>query len=176
MKRATRIIHRMLSGFSLLLLLATAGVWVRSYWVCDMMIWFDWPDRVYLDRKIVECARGGIQFESHRDLAIDFFLDNAGNYIHQSFYARRYPVLGDDWGGSVSPRPSRYAALGFEWIPRTMPPEAWWGQGLDLRITSFTFPLYFPCLLFAILPAHFLLRLRRRRRIAKRIANGCCIA
>ncbi len=174
MNRAARISCRLLTALSLLLLLATAGVWVRSYWVSDVLIWADWSqDRFSLSRRIMGCSRGGVQFISQREFDPNFYSDDTLHYRHRYLPPTDYPVFGGDWGGPFSVRPERYAALGFEWIPRTPPPGP--GGQIHMLIRSLTLPLYFPCMLFAILPAHYLLRLRRRRRIAKRIALGCCI-
>lgn len=186
MKRAGRIVHRLLSGLSLLLLLATAGVWVRSYWVRDRLYWFDWPqDLSFLDHKLIICSRGGIQFwvERMRNVDVYWYPAHRRQFLLERDHATGYPDFGDDWDKNISPQSPRYAALGFEWIPQAVPP-GWFRDrsvnprqtDLEFYITSLTLPLYFPTLLFAILPAHYLLRVRRRRRIARRIAQGCCSA
>src|SRR5690242_9377066 len=71
------------------------------------------------------------------------------------------------------PPPHCYTALGFEWIPNI---TTRWLSAPDrpLRIQSLTLPLYFPTLLFALLPGHYFLCLLRRRRIAKQLALGLC--
>jgi hypothetical protein len=175
MKRAGRILHRLLTALSLLLLLATAGIWVRSYWVSDALNWYDWPaDRSFFDQKSIRCSRGGVRFDAWRRLSA--FVQSPGDvhFQHQRHSALAYPVYGDELNGYFSSEPPRYAALGFEWIPETAtswaePPDN------DGRLYALTVPLYFPCLLFALLPAHYLLHFRRRWRIARRIALGCCI-
>ena len=70
--------------------------------------------------------------------------------------------------------PPRYAALGFEWIPQS---TVQWipSRRQECVLNSLTVPLYCPCLLFALLPAHYFFRVRRRRRIVGRLALGCCI-
>ncbi len=176
MKRARRIIYNMVTVVSLLLCLGTVGVWVRSYWVDDRLMWSDWPeDRAYLDQKGIWSARGGIQFVDTYYLWANgrspFDLD----FWHDRQPATKYPMFGNGGPSFLQPAPPRYAALGFEWIPET---TSRWASTtyFSVRIKSFTFPLYFPTLLFALLPAHYLLRVRRRRRIAQRQAQGCCIA
>lgn len=167
MKRVGRIFYRLLSGLSVVLLLATAGVWVRSYWVDESLTWFERPaDRSFLDRETIRWARGGIQFEILRYLSGVSELDDL-RFHWGRFPAEGYPVWGDDWGRYYSSGPKHRPAMGFEWIAE---------KKYDPRIKSLTLPLYLPCLLFAILPAHFVLRLRRRRRVARRLALGCCVA
>ncbi len=176
MKRAARISYRLLTALSLLLLLATAGVWVRSYWVSDRLTWDDWPaDLAFLDEKDILCSRGGIRFAALRFLASNIVTPADAHFQRDRKPAMEYPAYRFYFDGGSSSKPHRYAALGFEWIPETTTP--WPDVGnIGLRIRALTLPLYFPCLLFAILPAHYVLRVRRRRRIARRVALGCCIA
>lgn len=176
MKRAGRILYRLLSGLSLLLLVATAGVWVRSYWVSDWLVWSDWPqDRSFYDEKPIWCSRGGMLFSAWRYLSQEMQSIDGLHFHHVREAAKKYPVFSEGWSGPSSRNLRRYAALGFEWIPQSIvkwnPPDP-----AETVLKSFTLPLYFPCLLFAILPAHYVLRVRRRRRIARRLALGCCIA
>jgi hypothetical protein len=176
MKRAGRIVYLLLSGLSLLLLLATAGAWARSYWVDDDLSWCGWPaDRSVLNKYEINCARGGILFAVWRFPSDIVYMPHGTDFQRKLVSARDYPIFGDVVLPSyLSPKPRRYAGLGFEWIPQfntQLIPHT----PTDSVFKSLTVPLYFLCLLFAILPAHFLLRLRRRRHIARRLALGCCI-
>lgn len=176
MKRVDRIIHRLLTALSLLLFLATAGVWVRSYWVGDRFDWYDQPaDHAYVDHQEMYFARGGVRLTAIRILAEGLSMDGDPHFLYDRAPARVYAAFGVDLAALFAPLPHRYAALGFEWIPGT---TTKWALSNDttLKIQSLTIPLYFPCLIFALLPAHYFLRVRRRRRIAKRLAMGCCIA
>src|SRR4051812_41083973 len=116
MKRAGRVVYRLLSGLSLLLLLATFGVWVRSYWVSDMLTWDHRPRaQSFLDHGVIAYARGGIQFN-----ALRYPVDNSSPRDDMHLQQGRGPAtdylaFGDDWSQYFPSKPPRYAALGFEW-------------------------------------------------------------
>lgn len=175
MKRAGRIVYRLMSGLSLLLLLATVVVSVRSYWVSDVILSYDWPqDRSFLDAKSIWCSRGGLGLLAQRFIGSNVHSADGLRFEHNRHPATNYPDFGEELGGSFAPRPRRYAALGFEWIPQSTI-KYFRSPNADVVFTSLTLPLYFPTLLFAILPAHYLLRVCRRRRMVRRIAQGRCI-
>jgi len=168
MKCAGRIVYLLLSGLSLLLLLSTAAIWVRSFWVGDELNWQNLPDRSHVDRETIWCSRGGVRFSVYHWSETDSQLWGDWCFIHLRDNAAFYPSV------ELLPNCSHYAALGFEAMPEAGLMAT--ARVAHMVIRSFTVPLYFPCLLFAILPAHYLLRLRRRRRFARRLAQGCCIA
>jgi hypothetical protein len=176
MQRLGRIIYNVAMALSLLLCLACAGVWVRSGWVCDNFRLVDWPaDLSSFRESTVRCSCGGLQFTSSRYKG---YVEGNGDspfFEHVSQAASEYPRFPT---GYLPGRPieSRIqAALGFELVR-----DAKWRSGMDFQTSiaagSLTLPLYFPTLLFALLPAHYVLRVRRRRRIAGRLARGCCPA
>jgi len=175
MQRTGRIIYNGAMVVSLLLCLGTVGVWVRSYWVSDTWYWARGSeDGSFFDQKSIDFSRGGTQFTAARYLYDRRHSREDAYFGHQSKTAYEYPAYGDRIDRSYSPRPRRYAGLGFEWIPQTSMRHI--GATRETFVlTSLTLPLYFPTLLFALLPAHYFLRVRRRRRIANRRAQGCCI-
>lgn len=175
MRRAGWIIYNGAVVVSLLLGLGTVGVWVRSGWVCDNFRLVDWPaDRSSFRESTVLCSCGGLQFTSSRYKG---YVEGNGDspfFEHVSQAASEYPRFPT---GYLPGRPfeSRIqAALGFELVR-----DAKWRSGMDFQpniaASCLTVPLYAPTLLFALLPAHYFLRVRRRRRIAARLARGCCV-
>lgn len=174
MRRAGRIIYNGAMVVSLLLCLATVGVWVRSAWVQDRLVWYDWPeDRSFFDMKFIWCSRGGVKFDAWHYFSHEIHSPHDAHFLHDREPAREYAAYGDNLSQSFSPMPRRYAAVGFEWIPQTTG-RSYGTSRDDSVIKSLTLPLYSPALFFALLPAHYLLRVRRRRRNARRLARGCC--
>jgi len=175
MRRAGRIIYNGAMVVSLLLSLLTVGVWVRSYWVSDFLFWYEWPDdRSCLRVNAMGSSRGGLQLTFDETQGRSWLLVNEGHFHHLSPDAVSYPQFRSVEFSSLTLTYSRYAALGFEWVPEakgesTMSPQQ------SYTVSSLTLPLYFPCLLFALLPAHYFLRVRGRRRVAGRRARGCCV-
>jgi len=175
MRRAGWIIYNLAIVVSLLLCLGTVGVWVRSGWVSDKLIWSDWPeDRSLLDVKTIWCSRGGVQFGAWHYLDASIYARDEGHFTYDREPATEYPTYGDELGKHLFTKPRRYAGRGFEWIPQTNVRLSW-SNNFKAALSSLTLPLYFPTLLFALLPAHYFLRVRRRRRIASRLARGCCV-
>src|SRR4051812_33332583 len=98
MKRAGRIVYRLLSGLSLLLLVATAGVWVRSYWVSDWLHWDNLSENRSLPKvKDILCARGGMQFEAWRDFPERENSPEEPRFEYFHDAATQYPIYGDDF-------------------------------------------------------------------------------
>jgi hypothetical protein len=176
MPRAGRILYNLLTTISLLLLLTTVTVWVRSYWVSEEFLWKDRPDaKSQFDFRGINCSQGGIQF-----YAYDILRSGNPSYHHPQFShtqerATKYPVY-EDWRDWYQPLDEqRFSAIGFEYIPKTFPRRR--SSILPAGIVhTVTLPLYFPTLLFALLPVHYLLLVRRHRCRAKRISEGHCPA
>ena len=144
-------------------------------WASDVLRWWDWPnDRSSVDAKYIRISRGGIQLGAYHVRTVLFSYSGDTHFEHNHEPATKYPFEGNEIKWFFSPKPHRYAAIGFEWIPTTTGRDYSPPYG-DAVIKSFTLPLYFPTLLFALLPAHYFLRVRRRRRIASRLARGCCV-
>jgi hypothetical protein len=177
MKRAGRIGYRLLTVLSLLLLLATAVIWVRSYWVSDRLTWDEWPEnRSFLDEKSIWCSRAGVRFAATRYLTANFIPPDDVHFRHDQETTTVYKALEDGWlDHNFFPTPRHYSALGSEWVPRsTVKLNRFVSEYCVLE--SIKFPLYFPCLLFAIFPAQYVLRLCRRRRIARRRVPGLSLS
>ena len=174
MKRAGRIFYNLAMGVSLLLCVGTVGVWVRSIWVDDTLCWSTDPRFAGEYREKTICsARGGMQFSSWRSTGgfTPWIPDD--RFFHSSQQATQYPLYKCRFAGFLSSRLGRYSAIGFEVIPEAAGTSKKYPDSSVVE-RSLTLPLYFPTLLFALLPAHYFLRFRRRRRIAARLARGCC--
>jgi hypothetical protein len=176
MKRAGRIVHLMLSGLSLLLLLATAGVWLRSYWVSDGMHWRPHPTVFdgFRRETIFQSSRGGLKVEVSKRRTYGIRVRGGPwNSLRYSLKtAEAYPRFETSEPSANQMNYHKYSALGFEYVSEATMSEAWEREPTQ-TIHFLTLPLYFLCVLFAVLPAHAFLR--RRRRITQRIAQGCCI-
>jgi len=175
MTRAGRIIYNLAVAVSLLLCLATVGVWVRSGWVSDTLVWSDWPvDRSYFDLKSVWSSRGGLQWSSWHCVGSSYMWWDDAHFNYSREPATNYPVYEDHFDLPRTSNLPHHRLLGFELNPETKGPLPF-GSHSAFVVRSLTLPLYFPTLLFALLPAHYFLRVRRRRRIAGRRARGCCV-
>jgi hypothetical protein len=173
MKRMGRIIYNGATAVSLLLLLATVAVWVRSYWVGDMVYWCDWPsDYAYNHFRKAISSRGGLELVSahYEGDYLPAFETRGLHYFARK--AGQYPVTSNrNWYGPYQGH--RSGALGFA-LASAAATGPNFGPQASYSIQSLTLPFYFLTFLFALLPAHYLLRVRRRRRIAGRLARGCC--
>ena len=152
MRRVWRIILNGLTVLSLLLCLASAGLWVRGYWREDS-----------LGRR--RAARTGAA-------GLDFGAVSGGGGVMIFSYDRLsgFPWTGPDgwYRVTFAGRPVLYAG---GWLPNR------WGFGLVSDLDSrghwrgITFPAWLPTALFALLPtARVALFIRRRRRHR----DGCC--
>jgi len=175
MRRAGRIIYNLATGVSLLLCLAAVGLWVRSGSIQDWLIWRDWPpDQLSFDTQKVRVSRGGIQVRLFHQSHGQNRWNEDTHFEYRRQKATQYPVYQEHPNDNFSPTLKRFATLGFELIARAKGMTAN-NPAYSFALTTFTLPLYFPTLLFALLPAHYLLRLRRRRRNVRRRARGCCV-
>jgi len=175
MRRAGRIIYNLAVVVSLLLCLATVGVWVRSYWVSESLVWSTLAiDRIHYHEDTVRCERGGVQFSCSRTAYMFHPWIDDDDFHRYLRDAVQYPVYENQWEGVMRVGYQRHAALGFEWVPRSLSSD-YDDSPASISEKSLTLPLYFPTLLFALLPAHYFLRVRRRRRLASRRARGCCV-
>ncbi len=175
MRRAGRIIYNLAVGLSLLLWLGTVGVWKRSASVGDQFDWYDWPrDRSGLSLREIHSWRGKLRFSSVQYEDSDGWLADYGHFAYRNncspYYPEKpkYPV--ELWPANYH----YYAALGFELTLNEHNAHRY-GTHRSGTGSSLTLPLYFPALLFTLLPAHYLLRVRRRRCVASRRARGCCV-
>ena len=118
MRRAGRILYNLLTTISLLLLLATVTVGVRSYWVSDAMRWNHWSsDNSFLDERVIVCSYGGIELGSRRFAFYDVRPAGSPAFNYYRGHSPSYPVYGDSIDQYFIEKPRRYALVGFEWIP-----------------------------------------------------------
>jgi len=175
MRRAGRIIYNGAVAVSLLLCLGTVGVWVRSGWVMDTLMRYKVPtDRSYHEIDSIRSSRGGVQFSSYRSGGLFTPRLEDNGFYHDRRDATQYPLYDSTLPSHSTLEVRRYSALGFEVVPEMKATSPRRSGAFALQRTL-TLPLYFPTLLFALLPAHYVLRVRRRRRIAGRRARGCCV-
>lgn len=173
MKRVGRIIYRLLSGLSILLLLATAGIWVRSYWVSDRLDWEGWSrNRTLVHQITVRCSRGGLQFVSSDCESFPLNPSDLPHFERESEAAVRYPTFAASVRLATLGECRINGTAGFE-IARTSNWGLWEDGDPFIRASSVTLPLWFLMLLFGMVPAHFLVRFGRGR-IARRRGRGCC--
>src|SRR5437762_810418 len=118
MERAGRIIYDGAVGVSLLLFLATVGVWVRSYWVGDKLYWYDWPvDRSYVHYNAVESSRGGLRLCSGGLEMSGWYMEKEAHFRCFSEKAGSYPLFDGTVFVSPAPDSRRFTALGIEFVP-----------------------------------------------------------
>ena len=175
MRRLGRIMYNLAMAVSLLLYLGTVGVWVRSYWVGESLVWSTLAiDRIRYHEDMVRCERGGVQFSCSRTAYMFHPWVDDDDFHRYLDDVVQYPVYQNQWEGVIHVDYQRYAALGFEMVPQSLSLN-YGDTPYSISEKSLTLPLYFPCILFALLPAHYFLRVRRRRRIVSRREKGCCV-
>jgi len=156
MRRVWRIFLNGLTVLSLLLLLATAALWVRSYWRMDFV------------RCHPPAPPDAERFCAH------FVSGRGGGLVAWGHWAPRYA---EDFGPArwhwqtVGVSPTRYAG---GWT------GGGWGFGHDshrdpeYRYRMFVFPLWLPATLFVLFPAtRLVLAVRRRRRVREGHCRKC---
>jgi len=166
MRRAGRIIYNGAMVVSLVLCLLTVGVWGRSYWVSDGLHWFAGDRAMFHDYEL-HTGRGGLQaaFLAYQNSSSEL---SAARFDYFRGKASEYPVFAVTYcGGLNGLKFQRFNAIGFEFVRNF--------DGIPVDLMTLTIPLYFVTLVFAPLPAHYFLRVRRRRRIAARLVRGCCV-
>jgi len=142
---------------------------MRSYWAGDGLYFHQWNhDSISIRFYELESSRGGLRIYSAQFQGYDASSVDPRPLVHRSFPAEYYPALQRATKIAGRFKYEQDGALGFQFVH--------WTKGLSMSRTSLTLPLYFPTLLFALLPAHYFLRVRHRRRAANRQAQGRCIA
>ena len=156
-RRMRRLLFAAISVLSLLLCLATAVVWVRSYWVTHVV-------NVSHGRWRVEV------FENVGAPILSIFHDD-GPAETPWFYA---VIRGPSRTHTTFPAPmTMFLGFGAIWSPadRTLPPDMMPSDLLILVV-----PYWGVCLLSGILPAIWLPLAARRFRRARRLRRGRCVA
>jgi hypothetical protein len=118
MKRLGRWLFNGVASLSMLICLATAVVWVRSYWVADSLLWMDgdYEPVIYEDWRTFDCNCGGVRvshehYEWHGAFSGAIFKGHS--FSHGRSQATNYP----------------YYTISFQWAPPTT----------DLRLKGFEF-------------------------------------
>lgn len=182
MQRAGRILFNLLTTISLLLLLATVTVWVRSYWVGEYVHWHNRAKAGHSLNKIsIWSSRGGLLLSIYHIDMEEPWEDL--NIYYERRVADPYPSPEQIYGFAPPADCKRYSAFGFDLIPKVdcgniLDTGSDVGSMVDtgVRVTfkSLALPFYFPSILFALLPGRYFLGAHRRRRRARRISQGLC--
>jgi hypothetical protein len=160
MKRIARLTLNALTALSLLLCLAAAGLWVRSYWAGDTIRWRSSPRAAYGLQRVVQwelrSGRGGLRVTREYDLS------------KRRTYALLVSGRGEGWSLETRGRPAYPSERGFEFGSRRE-------DDADHAVHEvvLTFPAWCIVLFAALLPWTW--RERRRRHLAaRRLARGQC--
>jgi hypothetical protein len=167
------------AGISLLLLIAVAGLWVRSYWVRDLFTYTAASGAAAARGHAVQitalCSHGGFSFQGVRFTVttptqmqtLPPFRKRHGIRRETTTLSSllRYPVILDNKLG----RMGDWLGLGIMYYAEDPGPSA--PDYTTARALYCTFPSWFLAMLFAILPA---LRLRRWRIDRKLNRPGFC--
>jgi hypothetical protein len=199
MSRFLRILLNLTTAFSLLLCVATCVIWVRSYWRLELIT----RSEISRDERFIWTSgnnilihNGGVRFDTvlFRDLtkvkrrtSSDFENDyRPGTYYSRRVFSdpesvNRYPMVGgepdrpheeDTDGGHQS----WYSFLGFKWCSGHYDEAKQKFRGDHWQAYSnLVFPLWSVVLISAALPAAWLRRTARRRRLHRAKAEGRCV-
>jgi hypothetical protein len=153
-RRLFRILLNGLTVLSLVLALALAGLWVRSYWLADSLHWVGVVEPGGWGRLLgLDCGGGGAAIHVGAYAGSTERYGAPGRWRWQSRDARPVDYAGGSWG----------QRLGFKYASQ---------RGGDFRWRAVVFPLWVPTVLFAALPlARGAMFVRRRRRVR----GGHCV-
>ena len=164
MRRAFNVLFTPLATTSLLLCVAACVLWVRGYFVVD-------------DVQYIRHAGAGRMEDGQAkwslmsakgELGVGVSYTNASGAIGPRFRwfhdAAPAPII-------PGPHSTVPAQFGFHFLRATFPI----GPSTVIVVTGVVVPAWFAALATAALPALAFLRLRRRRRIRWRLANGMCV-
>ncbi len=154
MKRLRRILFNTLTAISLLLAIATAGLWVRSVFAFDGFILT--PD-----------------LPGDRSTTWGYHQSRGSFSLHQEVFTSRYrqglPFF-DSYHGSISDAERRLLPEGWGFSFSTLRPE---GRMAQSR-WEIWLPFWFPLVLFGLLPAvRIVMRVRHRKDVAEHRCPAC---
>lgn len=177
-----RHLFNLLTGFSLLLFLATVVMWIRSYWRSDLSNWTrdsEGNGHYVLLRYSESSLRGGaafyFQYTDANGTDSTKMLQDYFDWHPHGFELSSDPVAKVDagnknpWRTSYLFKPTSPTTLGFQFGSR----RGLYDGSNQYSTAILAMPYWFPGCTFAILPIGWLLiRIKRRRR---RLA-GICIS
>jgi hypothetical protein len=165
-----RLAFNVIAGASLLLCIATALLWVRSYFAGDKLT-CTWAlpaeaRRVFLpaftNKGMLYLTRYDFSFSG--TLPHGFFGDTTADFDWESF--QPFPAS----GGIAGYFAGFHATDESRTKPLTDPP----GVRQTERWRTLTMPLWAPMIAFGVLPGVVLVRYRKRRRRTSRMTRGLC--
>lgn len=147
-----RFLRRTLAAMSLILLLGTVGLWVRSYWVEDSL-------------EVVHYT--SLNPEGHR---FDFALETWRGRVTYFASVNKNEGFSDEPSVLWRYKPAHEVQL--DTIEKDG--KTFWGFG-GLDASPIIFPMWFPALLLSFLPFFWLRGVRSRRRGIQRWRHGLCV-
>jgi hypothetical protein len=177
----------LLAGVSLVLWLAIAALWLRSYWCWDSITWIgDRSTTLWLSYRVyeIESERGGLvlfledgKVDAARPSAIrtmsDFYDWNSRGFGFKSMEAKEYPFT------MTNARRTFWRSIGLECgsISQTQSSSHDFtvhDQDIAVQARWIVFPHWLVILSFSILPCRWGMDYLRHRRAAHRILKGLC--
>jgi hypothetical protein len=176
MRRIGRWIIRGVTVASLVVCLSAAGMWGRSYWVTDSLLWTDIPQDMSYGKWIgIESSCGGLIFFTEFG-HWKFF----GGYIRKGRYFKSFHRRADHypkWKPSKADPEDVSVVHGFDWpgfqVMRQVVTN-YEGTAIVLQFTAVTMPWAVVVLTSALLPGRWVFAARRRRRVRMRLERGQC--
>jgi hypothetical protein len=168
MKRLRHWLFNGLATASLILAVATARVWVQSYWFQDEFTWNPRSDDT--DQRTILISRGGVQLshDSYKSRLATPVIYGRHPYHHETTLAKSYPYSPGAPQGQVL-RLNELRLAGLEYVSgETLFPAA------NVSFQSMTFPLPMVVALTLIMPAIWIRELKTRRRKCRRQICPTC--
>jgi hypothetical protein len=156
LRRFGRIFFLFAAGVSLLLSIAAAGMWVRSYKAWESLFWEDFPRSLGL-----VTSRGALMARLDDDLGQ--FGPFPSGPAHWSY--RALPAS-DLRAGTMAVMNLRETAVPGVVVGRT------YMGGTNVRVILV--PVWSVVLVTALLPLSAAVSMRRRQRVKRRLSAGCC--
>ena len=165
LRRLAGVIFNVLAALSLVLCVAAAALWVRSYYATDTLRWSDpRPPAGWRRTPAWQCWMSG-----------------AGQVLYLRVVPAdpAAPEFGHEPLRHVTDPPPRASVAEGQWVVREFRGAAGFqygaGSGLGYRGRAWAVPLWFVVLVLALPPAAWAVRFVRRRRRRRRVAAGRCI-
>lgn len=177
----TRRLLGFLAGANLMLLLVAGAGWIRSHQATDTIRWhaiIEGPTTWHTRAAVFVSRAGASSLELFRSqdetIGREFREKPPGDGPRQTLCCMRWGPGGDrpSRSGDFRTTPAALRRIGFG-LAIDPKPE----QRVDVCNVPFAiaFPYWFLCLLSMPLPLAWTMRLRNRRRVARRAASGLCV-